>query len=67
MELDRLMFDNVNFSPCTVTARCVRSKVSIRPHISYDVVIHVVVKEYVLEFIGRGGTNKWIVFCELHQ
>ena len=61
MELDRIMFDCVRYFPFKVTVRCVRDKASIRPHISYDFVMHVVVKGDVFELIGHGLTENGIM------
>ena len=51
--LNGLMFDYFLFSPFMVTIGFLRSKASIHPHIYDDVVIHVLVKEDVSEFIGH--------------
>ena len=67
MTLDGIMFDHFFFSPFTVTVGFFRAKASVRPHIFDDVVMNEVVKGEVLEFIGLGNTNIWIVLCELRQ
>ena len=63
----RLIFYCVRSTPFTVTVRCVRSKVSVCPHVSDDVVMHVIFKEDVFEFICCGRTKNRIVFCESLQ
>ena len=55
------------FSPFLVTVGFVRSTESVRPRISDDVVIHVLVKGDIFYFIGCGRTENWIVLCESHQ
>ena len=64
MTLDGLMFYHVIHLPFTDTFRCVREKVSVLPHTSDDVVMHVVDKRDVFYFIGRGHMNNWLVLCE---
>ena len=44
MTLDGLMFDHVRSFLFAITVGCVRAKASVCPHISDDVVMHVVVK-----------------------
>ena len=44
MMLDRLVFDCVRSLPFMVTVGCGRAKASVRPHISDDVAMHVLVK-----------------------
>ena len=61
------MLDRADVPLWEVTVRCVRGKVSVRPRVSDDVIIHNVVEGDVLEFIGRGGTMNWILCCELLQ
>ena len=56
--LDGLMFDRVG---------CVRAKTSICPHISDDIVLHVVVNGDLFELIGLGRTKNGILLCELRQ
>ena len=63
VKLDGMMFDIVIYLPFAVTVVCVSSKAFVHPQISYDVVIHSVVKGGVFEFIGRGRTKNRIVFC----
>ena len=65
--LDGLMFDYLLFSPFSVTVVFVRAYVSVHPHISYVVAMHVSVKGYVFEFIGRRRMNNWMVLCDLQQ
>ena len=62
-----LMFDHLSFSPFSVTVWCVRSKASVRPHVSNDVVMHVAVKGGVFEFIGLVHTKNYILLCESCQ
>ena len=64
--LDGLMFYHFFFYPFVVTVEFVRANAYVRPHILDDVVMHVVVKGYVFEFIGLGSMNNWIVLCESH-
>ena len=52
MTLDGIMFDTLLFSSFSVIVEFVRAKASVRPQISDVVVIHVVVKGGVFEFIG---------------
>ena len=40
---------------------------SVRPRVSDTITMHKVVKGDIIEFIRRGGTNKWIMLCESHQ
>ena len=65
MKLDGLMFDDLLFSPFVYGI--LRAKPSIRPHIFYVVVMGVVVKGGVFEFIGNRLTNNWMVLFESHQ
>ena len=46
---------------------CVRDKAYVRPHVSYEVVMCVLFKGGVLEFIGSLGTNSWVVLRESLQ
>ena len=65
--LDGLMFDHMSYLPFTFTVGCVRAKASLHPHISDDIVMHVVVKGKVFEFIGRGIMENGILlinFCQ---
>ena len=61
------MFDNFYFSPFTVTVGFVRYKASVCPRILDDIVMHVLVKGDVFEFIVRGLTKNSIVLCESFQ
>ena len=61
MTLDRFVCDRVYFPPCKVTVGCVRSKASVRSHISHDIIMNIVVKGGIFEFIGLGGTKNWIL------
>ena len=63
MTLDGLMFDHVRSSPVLVMELCVRVKASVCPRISDDVVMHVVVKGGVFEFIGLVVTKNGVVLC----
>ena len=45
----------------------VRSKASVRPHVSYDILMLLIVKEDALEFICRGQMNNGILCCEYIQ
>ena len=56
------MFDNLRFYPFVATVICVRAKVSVRPLILDDVVMHVVVKGEIFEFIGIGPTKNGICY-----
>ena len=67
MTLDGLMFDHFFFSLFSVTFGFVRSKAYVRPLILYDVLMHVLVKGDVFEFIGLGRTKNWIMLCESRQ
>ena len=64
MMVDGLMFDRMISLPFAVKVRCMRAKASVRPHILDDVVMHVVVKGGVFEFIGHGITSNRILLCE---
>ena len=44
-----------------------RAKVSVRPHISDDVLMYVLVKGDIFEFIGLGRMKNGIVLCESRQ
>ena len=61
------MFYIFLFSPFSFTAGFMRANASVRPCISDDIVIHVVVKVGVFGFIGRRRTNKWMLLCESQQ
>ena len=52
MTLESLVFYNFFLSLFAVTVESVRSKVSFRPHIFDDVVMHEEFKGYVFEFVG---------------
>ena len=67
MVLNGLMFYRVISLTFTFTVACVRSKESFRPRISNYIVMHVVVKGDVFEFIGRVITKNGILLCELRQ
>ena len=67
MTLYGIMFDHVSSLLLTVTVGCVRAKASVCPHISDDVVMHVVVKGEVFEFIRLRRTKNSIVLCESRQ
>ena len=45
----------------------VRAKAYVFPHIFDVLIIRVVVKGIIFEFIGRRRTNNWMVLCESHQ
>ena len=45
----------------------VRDKASVHSHISAVVVMHVLVKRDIFEFIEHICTKNWMVLCELHQ
>ena len=51
------------FSPCIVTVGCVMSKAFFCPRVSDNVIICVVVKGGILQFIGYGVTKNHIVVC----
>ena len=67
MTLDGIMFDYVRFYPFAVMVGCVRFKLSVRPRILDEVVMNVVVKGGVFEFIGIVRTKNEIVLCESRQ
>ena len=67
MTLDRIIFDHVSSFPFVVTVGCVREKASVSPCIPYSLVMHVVTKGDVFDFIGHGRTKKRIVLCDLRQ
>ena len=62
-----VVFDYVSSFPFAVMVIFVSSKAYVRPRMSDDVVMHVVVKGGVFEFIGCGQMNNGIVVCELRQ
>ena len=64
---DGLIFDHVISFPFLVTVRCVRAKKYVHTRISDDVVMYVVVKGGLFEFIGLVCKNNMIVLCELLQ
>ena len=59
------MFDNFFFY--SFVDGTVRAKVSVLLHIFDVVVMCVVVKGNIFEFIGNRHTKNWIVLCESHQ
>ena len=67
MMLDRLVFDHMDFPPRAVTVGCVRAKASVLPYLSYDDVMHIVVKGGVLDFIGLVLMKNIILLCESHR
>ena len=67
MTLDTFVFDRVYFFPCAVTVDCVRAKASVHPRALYDVIMNIVAKGDILEFIVIGGTNNWVVLLESRQ
>ena len=64
MTLEGLMFDNSFLSP--FVDGIVRSKASVRLRIFDVIVMRVLFKGGVLEFIGRRHTNNSMVLCEFH-
>ena len=67
MTLDTFVFDRVYFFPCAVTVDCVRAKASVHPRVLYDVIMNILAKGDILEFIVIGGTNNWVVLLESRQ
>ena len=67
MMSDRVVFDRVDFLPCAVTVRFVRSKVSVCPCVLDDVIIYELVEGAVIDFIEHEGRKKLIVLGELRQ
>ena len=65
MKLDGIMFDHSIFSPFVVGF--VRAEAFFRPHISDMVVMHVLVKGEIFDFIRCRCAKNWMVLCELHQ
>ena len=65
MTLDGLMFDH--FLLYSFVDGIVRSKASVYPRIFDVVVMSVVVKGGVFEFIGHGFTKNWVVLCDSYQ
>ena len=59
------MFDHVISFSFTVTVVCVRAKASVRPCITYYIIMCVVVAGEVFEFIVRVRTNNGVVLYEL--
>ena len=59
MMLDGLMFDCVRYLSFMVTVGCDRSKESVCPHISDDVVMYVLVKGSRVSKVGCPGD--WIL------
>ena len=60
--IDKILFDCVISFPLTVTVICVRIKVSIHPRISDDVVMRIVFKGGVFEFLGSERTKNGVSF-----
>ena len=56
-----------DFITIAIAVRCVRSKAYFRPHIYDDVIMHVIFKGELFEFICHGRTKNRVVFCELYQ
>ena len=67
MTIYGLVFGHLVFPPFLVMVRYVRDKASVRPRISYDVIMYVVIKGGVFEFIGHGRMKNWILLCEFRQ
>ena len=61
------MFDNSLFYAFAVTVAFLRAKAPVSPHILDVVIMIVVVKGDVFEFIGHRNTKNWMVLCELNQ
>ena len=60
--LDRLMFYCVSSTPFDITVICVRNKLSVRPCISDDIVMHVIVKRDIYESICSGHKkNRFLI------
>ena len=55
--LDRFVFECVNFPPFVVTAGCVMAKAYVCPRVSDDLIMYVLVKGGLIEFMGLGETN----------
>ena len=64
MTLDGIMFDHVRSLLFEVTIRYARDKASICPHISYAVVMNVIVKRDVFQLLGRVQTKNGIVLFD---
>ena len=58
------MFDHLLFSP--FVDGIVRAKAYVCPRIFDVVLMRVVVKGGVFEFIGHIRTNNWMMLCESH-
>ena len=67
MKLDGIMFDHFIFSLFSFKVRCVRSKVYVHTRKYYDVVMNIVAKGGVFEFIGLRRTKNGIVLFESYQ
>ena len=50
-----------------VHSQILRVKASVHPRVSYDGVIHLIVKGGIFEFICHGRTKNGILFCESLQ
>ena len=61
---DGLMYDYMRLPPFTVTVGCVRANAYFLPHISDDIVMHILIKGGAFEFIGIGCRKNSIVLCE---
>ena len=64
---DRIMFDCVRYAPFGITFGSVRSKESVLPCMSDYVIVHVIVKWDVFEFVGCVGTKNTVFIRESHQ
>ena len=76
--LERFVFDFSEFSFVStrktllyvenaVTERCVRGYASVCPYVTYVLVMHMLVKQEILEFIITGGTKMCILLREFRQ
>ena len=65
--LDGFMFDHLVCSLFAATVAFFRSKESVWPHILDEVLMNVLFKGGVFEFLGTGCTKIWVVFCDLLQ
>ena len=63
--LDGIMIDNLFFS--LFVDSILKSKMSVYPQIFDVVVMRVLFKKDLFEFIRRIHKNNWMVFCEFHQ
>ena len=64
---DGLKFDHVKFISDEVTFVRVMSKVSVLPCIYDGIVMHVIAKVGVFDFVWLGRTSNWIIICELRE